>query len=374
MPMKPTPTPEYDTFISYSQAANGQLKAALQRYAKPWYRLRAVRIFHVATTLSVTPELWPHIQNALDQTRWLILLLSPRAAESRWVKQEIEHWLRTHKNNTVLLVCTDGEIVWDVAHNDFDREHSSAVPPALFGRLSHEPLYLDFRRLKGATDLSLKNSVFLDGVERLSATLRDRPLEDMRGEEVRQHRRTRRLVKWTVAALTLLTLAATTGGILAMRSQREAIRQRDFAERQTRVSRSQLLTAQSRAVRRDQPQLGLLLAVEAARATSTDGLLLPGTLANLTATLSEVRARPLFRLESNQRALATPGRAAWVPVRHADDRLAKLDAQGNTLAVSPFPTPSPPTSARTRAGRPSGRTPGRRSCCVSTMARVPQRR
>src|SRR5882672_6180929 len=69
------------------------LKAGLHRFAKPWYSLRALRIFYDEATLSANPSLWTSIQAALEQSEFFILLASPEAALSKWVKQEINYWL-----------------------------------------------------------------------------------------------------------------------------------------------------------------------------------------------------------------------------------------------------------------------------------------
>jgi hypothetical protein len=62
----------YKAFISYSHAADGQLapaiQSALQSFAKPWYKLRAIVVFRDKTTLAMTPKLWPSIQAALDES------------------------------------------------------------------------------------------------------------------------------------------------------------------------------------------------------------------------------------------------------------------------------------------------------------------
>jgi len=46
----------YDAFISYSQQADRRIAEALQnalhRIAKPWYRLRALRVFRDASSLA----------------------------------------------------------------------------------------------------------------------------------------------------------------------------------------------------------------------------------------------------------------------------------------------------------------------------------
>src|SRR5438093_12981760 len=87
----------YDAFISYSHAKDKPIAAALQsvvqRLGKPWYRRRALRMFRDDTSLSATPSLWPAIEQALGQSRFLILLASSNAAASRWVNKEIAYWL-----------------------------------------------------------------------------------------------------------------------------------------------------------------------------------------------------------------------------------------------------------------------------------------
>src|SRR5947209_20255035 len=78
----------YDAFISYSHAKDKPIAAALQSVVqtlgKPWYRRRALRLFRDDTSLSATPHLWPTIEQALGQSRFLILFASREAAASQW--------------------------------------------------------------------------------------------------------------------------------------------------------------------------------------------------------------------------------------------------------------------------------------------------
>src|SRR5262245_18493796 len=91
----------YDAFISYSHAKDkpvaATLQSVMQRLGKPWYRRRALRVFRDDTSLSATPGLWPSIEQALGNSRYLILLASPEAAASMWVSKELIHWL-DHKS------------------------------------------------------------------------------------------------------------------------------------------------------------------------------------------------------------------------------------------------------------------------------------
>ncbi|MCC6890105.1 MAG: TIR domain-containing protein [Hyphomicrobiales bacterium] len=109
----------YDAFVSYSHAKDKPVAAALQgviqTLGKPWYRRRALRLFRDDTSLSATPALWPSIEQALSQSRFLILLASPEAAASPWVDKEVAYWLANKGADTLLIALTDGTLAWDAA-------------------------------------------------------------------------------------------------------------------------------------------------------------------------------------------------------------------------------------------------------------------
>jgi hypothetical protein len=129
------PVRKYNGFISYSHAADDRLAPArqsgLHRFAKPWYRLRAMRVFRDKTGLAVTPELWGSIQKALADADYFILLASPQAAQSKWVEQEVDWWLRNRSASHLLIVWTDGELTWDRTAGDFDWIKTTALPRRL---------------------------------------------------------------------------------------------------------------------------------------------------------------------------------------------------------------------------------------------------
>ena len=66
-------------------------------------------MFRDDTSLSATPQLWPSIEQALSQSRFLLLLASPEAAASHWVGKEVEYWLDHKSTDTLLIGVTDGE-------------------------------------------------------------------------------------------------------------------------------------------------------------------------------------------------------------------------------------------------------------------------
>lgn len=112
----------YDAFISYSHAADGQLAPAVQRalhrLTRPWYKVRALRVFRDKTSLAVTPQVWPSIERAMAESRYLVLLASPQAAASLWVDHEVRWWLTYRSPETLLIVLTEGSLSWSQGGTD----------------------------------------------------------------------------------------------------------------------------------------------------------------------------------------------------------------------------------------------------------------
>jgi WD40 repeat protein len=251
----------YNAFISYSHAADGRLAPALQsalhRFARPWYKLRAVRVFRDTTNLSISPHLWTAIETALGEAGHFILLCSPDAVASKWVQREVAFWLAKRSSDTLLLVLTAGEIVWDGNASDFDWKRTTALPRALSGIYSEEPLILNLRTARTSTDLSLNNPAFRDMIAGLAATLHGVSKDEIVGDDVRQHRRTKRLAWSAATALVVLTLLSVWAGWTA-------IIQRDRAIAQQRIAESGELAARALLVVDTDPAEALQIAVRAA--------------------------------------------------------------------------------------------------------------
>ena len=264
----------YAAFISYSHAVDGQLapslESALERFAKRWYRIRALRVFRDDTSLSATPALWSAIQAALDDSGAFILMASPAAASSQWVARELEHWLTDRSPDRLLLVLTDGDLHWDEERPGFDWETTTAVPRVLDGVFAEEPRWTDLRWARTREQLSLRDPRFREAVADIAAPLHGRQKDELIGEEIRQHRRTVRLAASAVAALALLTVVAAVAAVLAIRGQATARQERDRAQAQARLATSRQLAAESESALRDgSADLAILLATEAARFEST---------------------------------------------------------------------------------------------------------
>jgi hypothetical protein len=218
----------YDGFISYSHAADGllapRLQSGLQRFAKPWWKRRALRVFRDESSLSANPHLWSSITEALDESDWFVLLLSPDAAQSPWVNQEIEYWLEHKDPSRILPVVTDGRFGWD---GDVTGD---AAPEALRGVFLEEPRWVELRFARDEEQLDLKNPRFSSAVADIASALRGVPKDELESEEVKQHRRTVHTA-WAAGALVgVLAIAATVFGIQSANNAREAETQRLAAE------------------------------------------------------------------------------------------------------------------------------------------------
>ena len=220
----------YDGFISYSHAADDllapRLQAGLQRFAKPWWKRRALRIFRDESSLSANPHLWSSITDALDGSAWFVLLLSPDAAESEWVNNEVEYWLEHKDPGRIIPVLTDGDFAW--ADGDIV---SDAAPPALLGAFGDEPRWVDLRFARTEEQLDLNNPAFSAAIADIASPIRGVPKDELLSEEVRQHRRTVRTA-WAAGIIVLLLgVAALVAATVAVGQSNEAQTQRDEAER-----------------------------------------------------------------------------------------------------------------------------------------------
>lgn len=213
---------DYKAFISYSHQADARLAPALQRalsrFAKPWYRLRSMRIFRDQTNLAASPGLWSSIESALDRSEYFVFLASSRAAQSPWVQKEIEWWLAHRSPRTLLTVLTDGTLHWDPAAGDFDLPRSSAIPRALSGAFTEEPLYVDLSWVTSVDDMSMRHTRFRQAMLDIAATLLGRPKDELDGEDVRAYRRNRRFA-WGAASVLAVLLAVSIAAAWIARQQ-----------------------------------------------------------------------------------------------------------------------------------------------------------
>ncbi len=233
-PALPGPAYKYKAFISYSHDADGRLAAALHsalhQFNKPWYQVRALRLFRDETDISTNPGLWPTLQKAMSESEFFLLLASSEAAKPGWVNDEVEFWLEHRPDSLPLVVVTSGDIAED-KRGGFSSEKTTCLPPCLRGKFQSEPTYVDLRWVRQEKEMpTLKDPRFLDGVAELASTLTGKEKAVLVGEDVRKQRKARRLAWSAVAVLLALTFASIWLGLAERRAARAA---EDAAEKET---------------------------------------------------------------------------------------------------------------------------------------------
>ncbi len=223
---------KYQAFISYKRDPDLKiaeaLQSALHRIGRPWYKPYAVRVFRDKTDVELSHKLWGTIQQGLEQSEYLILLASPQATQSHWVQKEIEWWVNNRSLEKLLIILTNGEIVW--GEQDYDWQQTTSLPQLLNGKYTEVPSWLDLSWARTSEDLSLRQPQFKEAAAILSARLQGKEKADVISEDVKQYRRTRKLAWSAVTVLFLLTIMAASTAVFAFQQQKLAIQQRDLAE------------------------------------------------------------------------------------------------------------------------------------------------
>ena len=252
------PGRNYDAFISYSHEADiglaALLQAGLQKYARPWNRFSALRVFRDKSSLPATPDLRAGIEKALSKSEWFVLMASEEAARSDWVKKEIDWWLDHKSADRLLIVLTFGEIEWD--GQDFDWRHTTALPGELRGKIKKEPLWVDATWARSAGQLTEDNPALEENVISVAAAIRGITRDQLVELGDREYRRTKRVAR--LARISLATLL-----VLTVTAAVTAFWQRNNAVRQARVALSRQLAATSENALSTNLDMALLLAVQA---------------------------------------------------------------------------------------------------------------
>ncbi|GGU44746.1 toll/interleukin-1 receptor domain-containing protein [Lentzea flava] len=251
----------YAAFISYSHETDHALGPLLQegveKFAKPWYRPRARRVFLDNSVLAAEHDLTGAILDGLARSDNFLLLASPASARSRWVGKEVAWWLENRDRRTLFVLLTDGEAVWD--DGVLDPKRTDALPEALHGL--PEPRCVDLRGVRDV-ELDVRNPDWESVLADVVAPLDGIDKTELIGHHLRERRRTRRTVLTTISVLVVLLVAAV---IFAVRSEQQSNR----ARQQTLVATSRQLVAQAAAVRDARPATARQLLAQAYRMAPT---------------------------------------------------------------------------------------------------------
>lgn len=349
------PSFKYRAFISYSHADRrwgDWLHRALETYRVPKRLVgtthreglvpaRVFPIFRDREELPTSSSLSANIQQALEQSPFLIVICSPRSAKSRWVNEEILAFKRLGRESHIFPLIVDGEPNASDGKPGFASDMECFPPSLRFaigedGALSDrptEPIAADARPGRdGRNHAKLKLLAGLLGVDFDALRLRE------------HERQRRRLVVWLTASgaisLALLGLSA-----VALWQKREADTQRGIAvvnernaneQRQLAVNNEHIAQEQRhRAEEKEREARERLAALYEERGRDELVKGQPGRAAPfLAAAYAENPARATVRFLLS-RALATLGGQSTVLEGHLDTiSLAASDPTGKWLATA----------------------------------------
>lgn len=262
----------YWCFISYRHADNREqdrtwaswLHQEIERYDVPADMVgrtnprgdlipeRIYPVFRDEESLPADADLANTIINALNRSRFMVVLCSPRAVQSKYVADEIRHFKRKGWDGRIIAAILDGEP--GTARECFPEPLRHPLRPdgELDRSLSLEPIAADFRlqdgsegftsaegyRLALRKDETLKSSEVERRAAQYDAQLQlmklkviagilGVPLEQLRNRDKAYQlqlaqKRSRSLRRW-LAAVGMLAIAAIAGGVFAVVKQQEAV-------------------------------------------------------------------------------------------------------------------------------------------------------
>ena len=205
----------YDAFISCSQAADEPiataLQSALQRFAKPWWKLREFNVFRDEAGLAASSDLTGPIRTTLDDARFFIVLASPVAASSPWLGRELSLWRLSKPSDHIIIALTEGTLAWSESTKDFDWRRTDALPRSLAGAFSVEPLCVDLAWIRDKDQLSPEDPRLQESVAKIAARLHGKSLDEIARDAVRE----RRIARWLSSGATLVITAIAVGACIA---------------------------------------------------------------------------------------------------------------------------------------------------------------
>lgn len=233
-----TDSQRYWAFLSYSHKDSDTadwLHGALERYKVPrtlvgretgWGTIPASfsPIFRDRHELAASGDLGHTIREALAQSRCLIVLCSPEAAQSRWTNEEILAFKKLQPRGCVLAAITGGE---PFASEMPGREAEECFPPALREKFDSRGRPTGRRAEPIAADLRASGDGRQLGLLKIVAGMLGIGLDELVQRD--QQRRQKRLTY--IAAASLAGMTVTSGlAVFAFDKRDEARDQRREAE------------------------------------------------------------------------------------------------------------------------------------------------
>ena len=235
----------YAAFISYShrdKRVGDWLHRKLETYRvpkalvteKPGGRAVPARIFPVfrdREELPTSSDLGAQISDALEGSRFLVVICSPNSARSRWVNEEIRAFKALGREADVLCLVIDGE---PNASDLPGREDEECFPQAVRFRVAEDGTLSDQRTEPIAADLRPHADGRANALLKLIAGLLGVGFDDLKQRELRRRQRRLAIATAVLSVVTVamagLAVSSWLGWQRAERQEHLALKARDQAE------------------------------------------------------------------------------------------------------------------------------------------------
>ncbi len=239
---------KYYAFISYSHTDKkwgDWLHKALETYRVPKHLIgkqarediipsRISPIFRDREELPTSSDLGSMINNALKESRYLIVICSPYSAKSHWVNEEILAFKRFKRSNRILCIIVDGE---PNATDKPDIAAEECFPNALKFELGTDNQLTTIRTEPIAADARSGKDGKSDAKLKLIAGILGIGFNELKQRELQ--RRQKRLLAIAVVSISIamLTIAL---AITAFIAKNEAVYQKQLAEEARDIAQKNL--------------------------------------------------------------------------------------------------------------------------------------
>jgi tetratricopeptide (TPR) repeat protein len=236
---------KYRAFISYSHSDEKWaqwLHRSLETYRLPKHLVgaqtefgpvpaRFTPVFRDRDELATATNLGATLINALEQSACQIVICSPKAAQSRWVNEEILTFKRMGREHRVFCLIVAGE---PGASADPRLARLECFPRALIHKLDADGQLTEERSEPIAADVRPQKDRKHDALLKLLAGMLGIGLDELKRREARRRqRRMLALVSASVAGMVITTTLAAAAWI----ARNEAERQRIQAEKEAETAR-----------------------------------------------------------------------------------------------------------------------------------------
>ena len=240
------PNKHYRAFISYShqdKVWGKRIHTWLETYRVPvgtmvdFLPRRLGRFFRDDEEMAAAADIAGIVSRAIDDADNLIVICSPRSAQSKWVNAEVQHFRRTGRSRKVFAVIVDG-------FPNSGHPETECFPPAL--RAAGDPDHPDALPIE-PLGLDVRQDGHEKACARLAAGLLGVDFDDLWQRDRRRAERRQHLIIAGLAGVSLVFAAlAATAGWFGVQAERNAVQARQNAAaaqanaRETEAARQQL--------------------------------------------------------------------------------------------------------------------------------------